>query len=78
MNVIYDNTLIQNTLLILLFILIILLIHIAICVYIYISQKKHPEANGLLWFIINLLFPPIGLIGYLINKHFSKNTAKNN
>lgn len=74
---IYDDMLARNIILVLLVTLIVLLIHIAVCVYIYISSKKYPDSNGILWFIINLFFPPIGLIGYAINRTFIKNISKN-
>ena len=48
--------------------LVLLIVHIGICLYLYLTHKKYPEANGKMWFVINLFFPLCGMFGYIINR----------
>lgn len=42
------------------------------CIWIYFHGKKHQHSNNIFWAIVNIFFPLIGLIGYLINLIYIK------
>lgn len=45
-------------------------------IWVGLDQRKYKDANGFMWVIVNAIFPPIGWIGYLINRHMVKKDAK--
>lgn len=54
----------------LIFGVIIMLIYIISFIYMIINSKKYPNVKVLLWVLLNLFFPCVGFVGYMIDTRF--------
>ena len=56
----------------------VVLLEVVGTIWIGLDQCKYEDVNGMLWTILNAIFAPVGLIGYVINRHMVKKEAKKN
>ena len=46
--------------------LLVFAVYVGTTAYIIVNSKKYNNVNAALWVVLNLLFSPVGFIGYLV------------
>lgn len=60
-----------------LIILVLLVVWLIPTIWIGVNQRKYKGSNGLIWMVINIFVPFVGLGGYILNRTMVVNNSSN-